>query len=342
MQHKRRYKRNGLFHSLVRGGVCLFAVSTFAWATALADESGGGENASYNFVVITKSNSSPYWLAVNAGAEAAAKELGNVTISTQAPPGQTDLAAQISMFNNAVTSRADGILLAAQQAKPLSRPVKKAVEKGIPVVTVDSGVTPNTANSYIATDNKQAAAELANYAAEAVGGKGKYAVITMDLTSITGSHRFEGFKGKMEDEYPDIEYLGVQIANDDAGRGRSQAAAYIASNPELNLLYGTNDWSAVSVGQAVAAAEKKDEIFVAGFDVSAGALTLIKEGSIDASIVQMPYKMGYDGVMRLVDIHNNIEVPKFTPTEVFVLTPDNVSTQEAVTAIQQYMPDYEQ
>lgn len=294
----------------------------------------------YHFYVITKSNSSPYWLAVNAGAEAAAHKLGNVKITAEAPPGQTDLAQQISMVNNAVTSGADGILLAAQQAKPLSRPVADAEQKGVPVVTVDSGVSPNTADSYIATDNVAAAAALADVGAKANHGAGAYAIVTMDLTSVTGRSRFKGFRAEMKSKFPAYKYKGVQIAHDNVGKGRSQAAAYLESDPDINLIYGEDDLAAVSIAQAVKAAGKEKSVFVAGFDVDAGALALIKEHAIDASIVQMPYKMGYQGVLRLVAIKNGKSVPKSTPTAFFILTPQNVRTTKAITAIRQYIPNY--
>ncbi|HEX7390636.1 MAG TPA: substrate-binding domain-containing protein, partial [Acidiphilium sp.] len=76
----------------------------------------------YQFELITKSNASPYWLAVRDGADAAAKKFG-VTVNFEAPASGLDLAGQIAMVNNAVTAGTDGIILAAQNPQALLKPV---------------------------------------------------------------------------------------------------------------------------------------------------------------------------------------------------------------------------
>src|SRR5487761_1125426 len=67
---------------------CSSAPGTGTSASAPANKSGH-----YHFELITKSNASPYWLAVKAGADAAAKKLGD-TVSFEAPASGTDLSTQ--------------------------------------------------------------------------------------------------------------------------------------------------------------------------------------------------------------------------------------------------------
>ena len=304
--------------------------------------SGEGEagGKSLKFLVITKSNNSPYWLAINRGAEDAAKKIGNIKIVAQAPAQQTDLAGQIQMFNNGVSSGVDGILLAAQQAEPLSSVVKSARDKGYPVVTVDAGVIPNTANSSIATDNVATSAELARKALDVVNtSTGSYAIITMDTTSQTGRTRIQGFEQEMK-KHSGYKELPIQIANDDIGKARAATANLLQSHPDLNVIYANDNLGAVGAAQAVKASGRADSIALVAFDVDAGALDYLKAGTLDVTAVQQPYTMGYEGVLRLIKIIRKEQVPKSTGTKVFFLTPTNVGSPDAKQAISEYISGY--
>lgn len=296
-------------------------------------------NKSYTFELITKSNDSPYWLAVRDGANAAAKKLGNVKVKFQAPAHETDLQQQLSMFNNAVTAHVDGIILAAQQPAALTGPVKNAQQGGIPVITVDSGVKKGVAKEFLATSNVKAAATLAKQTAKLAGGKGKYGIVDFNQVATTGQERPQGFKQGMKG-FPNFSFVGMQLSHNDISKAKSEAANMIASNPDLKLIFGANDRSAVGVGQAVQNAGKKDSIVVAGFDADLGEINQIKQGIVKASVLQSPYQMGYQGVMNMVKVKQGKQVPKQIDTPFFIVTPKNVGTAKAVKFIKQYIPDY--
>ncbi|MGH9068466.1 MAG: sugar ABC transporter substrate-binding protein [Acidimicrobiales bacterium] len=293
----------------------------------------------YHFELITKSNASPYWLAVKEGADAAAKKLGTVKVTFEAPPKGTDLTQQINMVNNAVTAHVDGIILAAQQPKALVGPVENAQKQGIPVITVDSGVSPNVSKSFLATSNTAAAAALAKYTAKLAGGHGQYGIVDFNQVASTGRLRPTGFKQGMA-SFPNFKFIGMQISNNVIAKGKSEALAMIQSHPNLNLLFGANDRAALGVAEAVQAAHKAKSIVVAGFDADLGELPLIKSGLIKASVLQSPFQMGYQGVMEMVQVKQGKSVPKRVDTPYFILTPKNIGTAKATHFIQQYVPSY--
>lgn len=294
---------------------------------------------SYHFELITKSNATPYWLAVKEGADAAAKKLGTVTVTFEAPPKGTDLTQQIDMVNNAVTAHVDGIILAAQQPSALAGPVKNAQKAGVPVITVDSGVSPNVAKSFLATSNTKAAAALAKYTAKLAGGHGQYGIIDFNQVASTGRKRPTGFKQGMT-SFSGFKFIGMQISNNVVAKGKSEALSMIQSHPNLNLMFGANDRAALGVAEAVQAAHKSKQIVVAGFDADLGELPLIKSGVIKASVLQSPYQMGYQAVMEMVQVKQGTSVPKRVDTPYFILTPKNVGTAKAIHFIQQYVPSY--
>src|SRR5262249_53367613 len=80
-------------------------------------------------------------------------EVGSVEVIWQGPQKEDERSQQIQLVQNAIASRVDGIVLAPLDSRALVKPVEEAVEKGIPVVIIDSGLESNKIVSYIATDN---------------------------------------------------------------------------------------------------------------------------------------------------------------------------------------------
>lgn len=288
----------------------------------------------YTFQLITKSNASPYWLAVKAGADAAAAKLGD-TVNFEAPASGTDLSTQISMFNNAVTTHVDGIILAAQEPQPLAGPVGTAVKAGIPVVTVDSGVTPAVSNSFLATSNVSAGAAVCSYGAKLAGGKGEYGIIDFNEISSTGRARPVGCKNGMG-AYHGFTFVGMQISNNSIATGKAETEAMLTSHPKINLIFGANDRSALGAAEGVQALNKVKQVTVVGFDADLGEVPLIKSGIIKASLLQSPYTMGYKAVQELVAIKAGKSVPNRVDTPTFIITPKNASTATAQQFLAQY------
>lgn len=296
-------------------------------------KSGNGKH--YTFELITKSNATPYWLAVKTGADEAAKKLG-VTVKFEAPAKGTDLQQQITMVNNAVTSHVDGIILAAQQPDALSGPVQTAQKQGVPVITVDSGVKAGVAKSFLATSNIRSAAKLAKMTAKLAGNKGQYGIIDFNQVASTGRLRPKGFKQGMS-SISGFSSVGMQISDNIVSKGKSEAANMLQSHPGMNLLFGANDRAALGAAEAVQAAHKSKQVVVAGFDADAGELPLIKKGVIDASVLQSPRTMGQKAVQEMVDLKHGKTIPKQVDTPYFIITPKNVDSAKAKSYLKQYL-----
>lgn len=328
-------------HRLLGLGTALGLVGAL---TACGSSAPGGTTPAasqhhYVFELITKSNASPYWLAVKDGADAAAKKVG-ATVHFEAPASGTDLATQIAMVNNAAASHVDGIILAAQNPSALVAPVQAAEKDGIPVVTVDSGISPNIADSFLATSNVESSAALAKYVAKLAGNHGAYAIIDFNEESSTGIARPKGFRQGMA-SVPGMTYVGMQIGNNSIPLSTQEALTLLESHPDINVMFGANDRSALGVAAAVQQLHKVGKVVVAGFDADLGEVNLIKTGVIAASVLQSPYDMGYQAVMELIKIKHHESVPKRVDTPYMIVTPQNVNTPAAVRFIKQYIPDYQ-
>jgi ABC-type sugar transport system substrate-binding protein len=134
------------------------------------DESSPTGEKKYRIAVIPKGTTHEFWKSVHYGAEQAAKELGNVEVLWKGPHLESDRESQISLVQDFITQKVDGICLAPLDAQSLVAPVREAKEAGIPTVIFDSDLDnkddPDLYVSYVATDNYQGGVMAARRLAE--------------------------------------------------------------------------------------------------------------------------------------------------------------------------------
>jgi ribose transport system substrate-binding protein len=158
-------------------------------------------------MVIPKGTSHTHWQAVHAGARKAAEELGNVEIVWLGPAKEDDRTAQIALVENAITSKVDGIVIAPLDFQALVRPVENAVDAGIPVVVIDSGLNSEKPISVVATDNYHGGVLAAERLGELLGGKGRILLLRYAENSEATDQREKGFTDTIAAKFPEIEYL---------------------------------------------------------------------------------------------------------------------------------------
>jgi ribose transport system substrate-binding protein len=249
-------------------------------------------------VFIPKSTNSTFWLALLKGAQDAGKKLG-YKVLYQGVAEQTDIAGQVNVVNDMVSRKVSGILIAATDAKALAPAVENAIKKGVPVITVDSGVDSDAPYAYIATDNIGAAKLAADTLAGLINSKGVVGDIGITAGSVTGRQREDGFVSRMKEKYPGIRVIAVQYAACDPAKALNIASDMLTGNPTLNAFYGACDGAGTGAAQVVKQRKLKGKIKTVAFDVSPEEFQLFLDGYVDALIVQDPYSMGYTGMQDL-------------------------------------------
>jgi len=298
----------------------LIALTGFAWAR-------GAQQASGNIKVIFIAMDSidEHWLKVKAGTEDKARELGNVDLSFNAPPGKVDASVQLAMVEDAITKKMDAILLAPLDRDALVPGVQKALAAGIKVIIIDSAVSTNN-DAFLATDNGAAGRLAADTLAKLINETGKVAIINAQPGAATAMIRENDFKDQMK-KYPNINVIGTQYSDGDRTRALNIATDFMTANPDLAGIYATNEGSTIGAGNAVDQAGKTGRVRLVGFDWSNDTKALMDKNVLDASMVQNPYQMGYLGVQAAVDLVTGKGIAnKNIDTGVTVVTKANMNT----------------
>lgn len=112
------------------------------------------EKIKYRLAVIPKGTTHEFWKSVHYGAQQAADEIGSIEIIWKGPSREDDRDGQISLVQNFITNKVDGIILAPLDSQALVSVVREAKDAQIPTVIFDSGLEDESVYvSYVATDN---------------------------------------------------------------------------------------------------------------------------------------------------------------------------------------------
>lgn len=299
-------------------------------ASAIAAVPFAGASAA-EIAVIVKTTNSNFWQNVNKGASAAIDGQSDITMTFDGPASESDIAAEVNMVDNAVNKGVAGIVLAPSDPDALVPAVKRANEAGIPVAIIDSALSDagkGTYQTFLSTDNCAAGKLAADRMIELTGGEGKVAV--MSYVAGVGSEigRVGCFVDKIKADSK-IEIVGPYYSQSQMATALNQTTDVLAANPDLKGIFGANEPTAVGMGRAIKQAGKAGQVAAIGFDGNKDLQDFVKDGTLNAILVQGSFQMGEKGVQAIMELMDGKSVEPQIDTGVVLVTKDNIDTDEA-------------
>ncbi|MBK9166463.1 MAG: substrate-binding domain-containing protein [Bryobacterales bacterium] len=259
--------------------------------------------------VVPKATSHVFWQSVQAGALAAGQEF-DVRIEWNGPPSETEFSRQIQIVDSLVARRVDGLAVAAADRTALVGPVERATKAGIPVTVFDSGLDTEDYVCFVATNNYEGGRMAARKLAALLGGKGEVAVLMHAPGSASTLEREKGFRDALAAEFPGLRIVAEQFGMSDRAKARAAAENMLAAHPELDGLFASAEPSSVGAALAVKGRELAGKVQVVAFDASEGLVEDLRAGTIQALVVQDPFRIGYEAVRTLVRTWEGNPPPK--------------------------------
>jgi ribose transport system substrate-binding protein len=285
------------------------ARSLGALALAAVASSPADSGKKLTFALVPKGTTHQFWQTVKAGAEAAGREF-NAEILFNGPSKENSVPEQIDIVRNYAAQGVDGVAVAATDKTALVTPVQELLDKGIPVVIVDSAIEPDPSHAFIATDNVAAARLAADEMGRLLNGKGKVAILNFKRGSGTSDERERGFREGIA-RFPDIQIVASEYTESDVGNAVAQTESILAANPNLDGLFASNEPNVIGAAKVFEDRGKAGQI------------------KLHALIVQDPFKMGYEGIKALAQIARGEGKPeKRIDTGAKVVTRENMNTPE--------------
>ncbi|GHA27473.1 sugar ABC transporter substrate-binding protein [Streptomyces tauricus] len=265
------------------------------------DDSGGGSGGKLDMGIAVANISLNFAHEMVLGAESAADHAGNVNFKAVGPPN-TDGPAEVQLFQNLTTVAEDGIVLENLDPPIFTRPAARAVDKGIPVVALDTSPTDGSkVTFYVGNDNYALGELMAQEALKRLGDdpEGEIVVGVPNPGTPVLDNRAEGIADTFEKEAPGVKVLGPFQTYSDPGQNHSSWASQVAAHPEALAFLGVGD--ADSYNLAKIKKEKNGKWLTAGFDVDPKTLDAVEDGSNFVTIDPQHFLKGYLSTAILIE-----------------------------------------
>ncbi|MEH6907686.1 sugar-binding protein [Neobacillus drentensis] len=257
------------------------------------------EKYNYHIVLIPEELDNDYWRLVEQGAQTAAKDYG--VMLEYVGPKQANIDNHLKTIEMSAASKVDGILtqgLSDEQFTPL---INKVVESGIPVITVDTDAANSKRLAYIGTDNYYSGFLAGKALIQDTKGQANVAIITGSFYANHQQQRVKGFQDAVKGE-KGIHIIDVVESEISRVRAAEKAYQIIKDHPEVNAFFGTSALDGIGIAQVVDKYVKPGKIYIVGFDALPETLAYIRNGTINATVVQEPYEMGYRAVKMMINL----------------------------------------
>ena len=254
----------------------------------------GPASAETTIALLVKNLGNGFFDAANKGAEEAAKELGDVEIIYTGPTAATP-EGQIEIINSLIAQNVNAIAISANDADALVPALKKAMERGITVISFDSGVAQEgrQMNLYASAPDLIGETDHQDGRRPPAGQKGDVAILSATSTATNQNAWIEVMK-KVVGKYPNVNLTSVVYGDDKQDKSYREAEGLIKSEPEPQGRSSRRPPSASSpAAQYVEDNGLVGKVLVTGLGLPSEMAAHVKSGAAPAFALWNPIDLGY-------------------------------------------------
>lgn len=230
-----------------------------------------------------------------------------------------DVARQKDQMSDFIVQQVDAIILCPSDSKAIGTAIQEANAAGIPVFTADIAalVDDVAVVGHIGIDNFNGGVMAGETAIEALGGAGKVAIVDHpEVESVI--QRTSGFLKALEGA-SDVELVSRLPGGGSMDKSFKATEDMLQAHPDLDLIFGINDETALGALAAIEKAGKAGEVQVIGFGGKVEAKKAVDEGKLYADVITYPRQIGARSIQAVVAYMNGETVPatQLIPTEMY-------------------------
>lgn len=273
----------------------------------------------------------PFFIAMNLGAEAAAKALG-VTLTWQGNPSVYSPSTQIPIAEQLLAARPSAFVIAPTDPSALQPVVNQAISQGMPVVNVDTHVNDlSKVLAFITGNNQQGGAAAADAMAAAIhyqpGHTYQIVVGASSATTTTNTARLQGFEAELKAKYPGMQVVSEEYSESQPAVANTNVNNWLTKYPHLAGIFAIDGTNATGASAALQSRGLVGKIALVGYDAYSTNVALLQKHVFVALIAQQPYEEGYmaiqDVVKYLRDGHSMSGIQHLATLPNIVLTPNS-------------------
>jgi rhamnose transport system substrate-binding protein len=249
--------------------------------------------ADMKIALVAKSLGNGFFEAANKGAQEAAKELGGVEVIYTGPT-TTTAEGQIEVINSLIAQGVDAIAISANDPDAVVPALKKAAQRGIKVISWDSGVAPEGRIVHLNPSSNDLIGKmcLTLAAHHLPDGKGDFAILSATTTSTNQNIWIDEMKKQLKD-FPGLNLVTTVYGDDLADKSYREAQGLLTSNPDVKVIVAPTTVGVLAASQAVKDAGKIGDVYVTGLGLPSEMAGAIKSGATKEFAIWNPIDLGY-------------------------------------------------
>ncbi|MDH6230396.1 rhamnose transport system substrate-binding protein [Mesorhizobium soli] len=262
----------------------------------------GSALADMKVALVVKSLGNGFFDAAHKGAEEAAKEIGGIEVIYTGPTKAT-AEAQIEVINSLIAQKVDAIAISANDADALVPALKKAMERGITVISWDSGVAPEGRQMHLnPSDTGLIGETILKLAADHLPEGGDVAILSAASTATNQNAWIEAAKKALPEKFPKINLVSVVYGDDDSAKSTDEAKGLLKSYPNLKAIIAPTTVGVVAAAQVVTDDNLIGKVNVTGLALPSEFKKFIDNGASQSVALWNPIDLGYSAVYLVHDI----------------------------------------
>ncbi|MGB7537328.1 MAG: substrate-binding domain-containing protein [Anaerolineales bacterium] len=286
----------------------------------------GGARSKPRIAVILKTvdYNLAFWQTVKDGVESASKDF-DVDFTILGPLSETQVDDQIQIIRSTILAKPDAIVLAAtdyDRLVPIAKEIKTA---GIPLVTIDSFINGNDADTKIGTDNYDAGQKAGAALMEHLRIGSRVVIMSHVQGTSTAIDRELGVRDFLQGRARVTDTL---YSSGEPDIAYQQALRLLRTDTDVKGIIALNDPTTIGTARALADSGREREVVLIGFDNSLTVLGFVEAGVVRDTIVQRPFNMGYLGIQIALELIRGKRVEPFIDTGSQVINHQNMLLPE--------------
>ena len=308
-------------------GVLLIVALVITSIYRISVSSNGSAKSRPKIVVILKAvdyDRLPFWQTVKDGAESASKDL-DVDVTILGPISETQVDEQIQIIHDAIQAKPDAIVLAAADYDRLVPAAKQVKAAGIPLVTIDSFINSNDADTKIGTDNYDAGQKAGAALMEHLSPGSRVVIMSYIQGTSTAIDRESGIRDFLQGK---AQIKDTVYSSGEADIAYGQAIQLLRADTEVKGIVALNDPTTIGAARALSELGRARDVALIGFDNSQSVLGFVQADVVRATIVQKPFNMGYLGIKVALELIEGKPADPFIDTGSQIINHENMLLPE--------------
>ena len=268
----------------------------------------GANAADMKIALVVKSLGNGFFEAANKGAEEAAKELGGVEIIYTGPT-TTTAEGQIEVINSLIAQKVDAIAVSANDTDALVPALKKAMDRGIKVISFDSAIGEGGRIMHLdASSTPLIGAKQVQMIAKTLGGKGEVAILSAASTMTNQNSWIEAMKEEWKKpEYKDMPLVATVYGDDQDDKSYREMEGLVKAYPNLRGVISPTTIGIRAGAKAIMDGGLVGKIFITGLGLPSEMKEAVLKGACDTFAIWNPVDYGYASTQIMINILNGAE-----------------------------------